>query len=63
VVSGAVYLAQHPRLPRQEAAVKVLDSALGADAEFRPGSGAAPLGPGTPVTEAHPHRPGALGPA
>ncbi|MEV6324645.1 serine/threonine-protein kinase [Nocardia sp. NPDC051787] len=31
---GAVYLAEHPRLPRRDA-VKILDPELGADAEFR----------------------------
>ncbi|MET7773228.1 serine/threonine-protein kinase [Nocardia sp. NPDC005366] len=31
---GAVYLAEHPRLPRRDA-VKILDSGLAADAEFR----------------------------
>lgn len=31
---GAVYLAEHPRLPRRDA-LKILDPALGADAEFR----------------------------
>ncbi|MEV0359881.1 serine/threonine-protein kinase [Nocardia sp. NPDC050697] len=31
---GAVYLAQHPRLPRRDA-LKVLDPGLGADPEFR----------------------------
>lgn len=31
---GAVYLAQHPRLPRQDA-LKVLDTGLGDDPEFR----------------------------
>ncbi|MGK8524017.1 serine/threonine-protein kinase [Nocardia asteroides] len=31
---GAVYLAEHPRLPRRDA-VKILDPDLGADAEFR----------------------------
>ncbi|MFC8046621.1 serine/threonine-protein kinase [Nocardia sp. NPDC057353] len=31
---GAVYLAQHPRLPRRDA-LKVLDPGLGADREFR----------------------------
>lgn len=31
---GAVYLAQHPRLPRRDA-LKILDPALGADPEFR----------------------------
>uniref|UniRef100_UPI002455ABE6 protein kinase domain-containing protein n=1 Tax=Nocardia asiatica TaxID=209252 RepID=UPI002455ABE6 len=31
---GAVYLAEHPRLPRRDA-LKILDPGLGADAEFR----------------------------
>lgn len=31
---GAVYLAEHPRLPRRDA-LKILDPVLGADARFR----------------------------